>query len=125
MRGFALPSPFLAVLLAACASAGGATSGSRDVLAASEIASANVTTAYEAVRQLRPEFLRSRGVQSIRSGTPEQPVVYVNGIRAGGLEALQRIMAMDVQLVRHVDARDATTRYGTGHAGGVIEITTK
>lgn len=124
MRRFALPGMLVAVLVAACASTGG-TGGSRDVLEASEITAANVTTAYEAVRQLRPEFLRSRGVQSIRSGSPEEPVVYVNGVRAGGLAALQRIMAMDVQLVRHVDARDATTRYGTGHAGGVIEVTTK
>lgn len=29
---------------------------------------------------------------------------------------------LDVQEDRHISASDATTRYGTGHTGGAIEI---
>jgi hypothetical protein len=49
-------------------------------------------------------------------------VIYVNGMRAGPLEALRSISAVDVQEIRYISAADATTRWGTGHSGGVIEV---
>jgi hypothetical protein len=49
----------------------------------------------------------------------------VDGIRFGTAESLQRVRVIEVEFVRYLNARDATTRYGTGHAGGVIAVTTK
>jgi hypothetical protein len=41
------------------------------------------------------------------------------------LATLQQIRAIDVQEIRYLSATEATTPYGTGHVGGVIEVTTR
>jgi hypothetical protein len=46
----------------------------------------------------------------------------MGGVRMGGLEELHSIRAADVESIRFINARDATTRWGTGHMGGVIEV---
>jgi hypothetical protein len=55
-----------ALSLGACASnsSGNSSSRQRDLITAAEIAELNVATAFDVVRQLRPEFLRSRGTSS-------------------------------------------------------------
>ncbi len=123
-------SPFLVLaflVFAACASNPGSDSPGRqrDVITAEEIAQLNVATAFDIVRQLRPEYLRSRGTMSLREGGSEYAVVYMNGMRLGGPEQLHQIRASDVQTIRYINASDATTRWGTGHTGGVIEVTVK
>ncbi len=124
---------------AGCASAAEAngTQLSSEVIAAEEIATVEVNNAFEAVQRLRPQFLRTRGTATVQSAGPEgQPtgrattsgtelVVYVDNVRLGGVEALRNVSARRVQEIRYVNARDATTRYGTGHAGGVLVVTTK
>lgn len=130
----------LAAILAVAGCAAGAQSsesrGSGDVITAEQLATIQVSTAYEAVQQLRPQFLRQRGVTTLRGAGPEgQPtginetgtelVVYVDKMRAGGVERLHDIGIEGVAEIRYVNARDATTMYGTGHAGGVIEVTLK
>ncbi len=115
------------VMLAGCATRG-AESGprrDRDVITAEEIEEINVATAFDVIRQLRPEYLRSRGQMSLRDSEPEYAVVYLNGVKYGGLEQLRTIRAMDIAEIRYIGASDATTRWGTGHFGGVIEITVK
>lgn len=123
----ALSSVLVALALTACASTGepGAPRASRNVLTQEEIARVNASTAFDAIRQLRPEFLRTRGGGSIQNPGQEYAVVYINGVRAGDLNALNSVRASDVQEVRYMSASEATTRYGTGHAGGVIEIRTR
>lgn len=116
----------LVATLAACGVSGPTPPrGQRSIITAEEIASLNVSSAWEAIQHLRPDFLRSRGTVSIRNPNAQYPVVYVNGMRAGGLDELRSVRAGDVQNIRFISASDATTRWGTGHAGGVIEITTK
>jgi hypothetical protein len=115
----------LVLAAAACASTGTTTSRNSDVITADEIQTASVSTAYEAVQRLRPTFLRGRGQSSISNPGSDLPVVYVNGLRSGGVDQLHTIPAQDVQTIRFISASDATTRYGTGHTGGVIEVTTR
>lgn len=113
----------VAAVLSGCGSAGTAPRrGSSDVLTRDEIVASSAATAYDAVRQLRPNFMRSRGQSSIQSPGAAMPVVYVDNIARGGLDALRDIRAGDVAEIRYVSASDATTRYGTGHSGGVIEV---
>lgn len=88
----------------------------KEPLTAEEIAATNSLTAYEAVERLRPNFLRSRFYK---------PVVYVDNMRYGGLSSLYYILATDVEEIRFISAVDATTRWGTGHGGGVVLVTTK
>lgn len=97
----------------------------RHLITAQEINELNLSTAYDVVRHLRPEFLRSRGTMSLRNTRGEFAVVYINGMRAGGLDQLNAIRANDVDTIRYISASDATTRWGTGHTGGVIEVTVK
>lgn len=127
--GWSIAALLLLVGAAACT---GATSGSgapapapRDVLVVEEIQRTAAVTAYDAVRQLRPQWLRRRGRSSIQNATAEVLVVYLDGARFGGPDALRSVAAGSVLEIRHLDARDATTRFGTGHAGGALLVRTK
>jgi outer membrane cobalamin receptor len=110
---------------AACSSGGGAGDGaprtSREVIIRSQIESMNATDAYDVVQRIRPEFLRQRGASSIAGGA-QLAVVYVDGVRRGGPEALRSLRATEVEEIRFVNGTDATTRYGTDHGGGAIEV---
>jgi hypothetical protein len=122
--------PFILLLTAcaliACASSSGTRpSRSSDLITAEEIEGASVSNAYEAVARLRPGFLRGRGQSSIQTPGSDLPIVYVNGLRTGTIDHLRNIPAQDVQQIRFISATDATTRYGTGHTGGIIEVTTR
>ncbi len=50
------------------------------------------------------------------------PVVFVDRSRRGEIRELELIAADDVERIRYISARDATTRYGTGYPGGIIEV---
>lgn len=112
----------LLVSLVACATTSAATSGSSDVLTRTEIRGARASNAYEALQQLRPQFLRSRGRQSIREPAAGYPVVYINDVRYGDIGSLRTIGVEEIDEIRFISAADATTRWGTGHAGGVIQV---
>ena len=124
----ALATVLLAASLAACASGpGGGTPGrQRDVITMEEIQTANVATAYDVIQMLRPEMLRSRGTASMQpTAGAEYAVVYVDGVRMGGLETLRNVPRESLQEVRYLNGSDATTLYGTGHAGGAIQVRTR
>ncbi len=114
-------------VLAACASAGSGSSArsSRAAITANEITAAQVRTAYEAVERLRPTWLRSRGLSSVRSGQQEYPVIFLNGNRYGLPPSLRDITATDVRSIVFIEPADATTRYGTGYTGGIIDVRTQ
>lgn len=91
------------------------------VLRAGEIATVHVRTAYEAVQQLRPQFLRwTRGPEHSADGL----VVYVDGVRRGGVEELNHLPAALVREIRFLTAMEATTLYGMGHTVGALDIRT-
>jgi len=116
-----------ALLLTSCSGSPGADAPPRprSSISADEIAGANADTAMEVIRRLRPEYLRSRGSQSLQSAGPVYPVVYASGVRLGGLEQLRFIQSSDVEVIRFIGAADATMLWGTGHIGGVIEVLLK
>ena len=79
-------------------------------------------TAFEVVQELRPHYLRARGPSSGMNPAPAYPIVYLNDFRAGGLEALRSIRIVEIEEIRYISAADATTRWGTGHTAGVIQV---
>lgn len=108
--------------LAGCASGGGGEGRPRmdpDLITAEELAEYPSLTCLEVIRRIRPRWLQRRGSE-------QNPVVYQNGNRIGSAEdVLPGIPANDVQSLRYLDANDATTRFGTGHGSGAIEVTTR
>lgn len=116
----------------------------RSIITRASIEASGVTNAYELISGLRPEWLRAeRGVnqwsESARGSgsgtgstasvevTPGEPtiVVYFNTSRLGGLESLRGIPIFDLQLVEFIGPQEAATRYGAGHAHGVIRLSTE
>ena len=53
------------------------------------------------------------------------PPSNVDGMRLGGLDALHELPSASVRKIRTLDARDATTRFGTGHSAGAIIVLTR
>ena len=68
-------------------------------------ASVNRTTAYDVIVRLRPEFVSTVSRDTHRS--PIEPVVYVNGLEAGGLSVLRGIVPEMIAEVRWVSPSDA------------------
>lgn len=110
--------------LMACASGGGGSSGGRlNVITEADLVPLERLSAYDAVQRLRPNWLRTRGVDSFYN--PSEIMVYVDGTLAGGVDELRRVSSENVTEIRYLDSREATTRYGTGHASGAILVTTR
>lgn len=80
--------------------------------------------AFELIERLRPNWLRSRGQISFINPGAAYPVVYIDGIRHGGLNTLHQITPNQIRRIELIRAADATTRWGTGHPAGVINILT-
>lgn len=117
---------FALAFLPACASSGDGERvprGSADHIIEAEVEAANVTNAYELVERLRPNWLRGRGAASAMNPGSEIPIVYIDNTRLGDLQNLRGIEIRSVREMRYIRAADATTRWGTGHAGGVIQVT--
>ncbi len=111
------------VLSSACASSGQPDQSrprrNRNLITAEELSGLSVSTAFEAVRRLRPAWLQSRGRSPL-------PAVFRNNSRWGGdPSSLESIRIDSVTEMRFLSASDATTRYGTGFTGGVILVVTR
>lgn len=101
-------------------------------LSATDISQAGLSTAYDVVERLRPQWLHVRAARSLNGGGPEvsgpgavSVVVYVDGVRAGDLSALRDIPASSVDNMKFLDASEATNEHGTGHLYGAIEVRTR
>jgi len=91
-----------------------------------EVVASLATTAYEIIRNLRPNFLSYRGETSFdRRTTRPYPNVYVDDQVYGPISILQSIPASDVSSIRLYRSWEAMTKYGTGNGGGVIAISTR
>ena len=129
LRGRWAAALALMVVCTACASGGGGGAPGTERGSSTRIIEAeilrladSVNTAWEVVQRLRPQWLRSRGQVSVMSGEGDRPIVYVNNARFGEMIVLQNIEALSVREMRFVRAADATTRWGTGHPAGAIEV---
>ena len=96
-----------------------------EVITQDEIASISARTALDVIQKLRPQFLRTRGAVSVTDPTPLRPIVYIDNVSVGGLEALNRVPASTISEIRYLDANEATMRFGTGHGGGAILVRTR
>jgi len=114
------------MLVTSCASSGadpaGAGSGNaRHTLTREQILDTQEPTLLEAVRRLRPNWLRARGPARSAMGLVTV-AVYVNDVRRGGVASLRDIRPESVGSVEFIPATEANTRYGLQVAGGVISV---
>jgi len=120
-----------------CASAGGSSGSSpngvsgksANYLPFDEIANAHadVSTVYDAVARLRPNWLAQHGVTSSTSSTTsEYATVFVDGQLYGDINTLRNLQAYHVADIRYYDMTQSGARYGIrGGTGGVIDVRTK
>ena len=125
----------LAVVASACAAsantllgqdgtAAAATRGNASLIVRAELEQAAGQTALQVVRSLRGRWL-----QPVRSASfnfaPAYARVVVDRIPRGELQELRLMVVDDIETMRRFSPSEATTRHGTGYAGGVIEVTTR
>ena len=76
-----------------------------------------------AIRALKPQFLEApRGVRSLGGGMQMPLVVYVDGIKAAGIDVLHNIRAQEVHEVRYLDPNKSQNQYGITANGGALQI---
>jgi outer membrane receptor for ferrienterochelin and colicin len=120
---------FFLLVLGACQWAPGGAGrapSSRNAITEEELNSLPPSNVFQAVQRLRPAWLRGR-VTTVRGASGERyyAQVFVDGMPRGDLDVLNGMDIRDVQEIRYQSAPDATTRFGTGYPGGIIEIVTK
>ncbi|MDQ3674159.1 MAG: hypothetical protein M3365_07275 [Gemmatimonadota bacterium] len=105
----------------------GPRGGSRDtnLITQEELLASQASYAYDAIRHLRPMFLRSRGQNTFDPRVPTTPEVFVDGQKYGHIETLKTMPVPQIVAIRFLNASEATTKYGTGYTAGVIEVTTR
>lgn len=128
----------------ACAAAAGAQNPANatrnpNQIALQELQGASAANAYELVQTLRPQWLRQRGHETIRTQQIERPngrgrievattadepeiIVYINDSRFGTVDSLHDIPATGVGSLEFISPAKATLRWGSGHTKGVIVV---
>jgi hypothetical protein len=114
--------------LSACATAGHSPATIRStthrVIGAAELAQFSGSTTYDAILRLRSTLPFSSVADDASPGLAA-PEVYMDNVRFGSLVVLQGVPLNSVREIRFVSGIEATTRYGSGHTGGIIEIIMK
>lgn len=116
----------LAAVLSGCATAGGSPTsrGSSDRITAAEMESWGAEDLLTVIQRMRPQWLQARKAVTISGPRPTS--VVVDGVtQSGGVEVLRSYLAGNVQEVRFVNAKDATTLYGLSMMSGAIVVALK
>lgn len=106
------------------ASGGGGGGGGGSVLTEAEMAQWATRDLFDVVQRLRPRWLQSRAPVTVQGR--QTLTIILDGIRQdGGPELLRELRTSDIEEVRYLNARDATTRFGTDMTGGALIVVTK
>ena len=113
------------LVLAGCASSGGSggTAGrDYDVITLEELQEDPSLDLLTLIQRARPRWMQPRGSASF-AGRISPAVVVDNVPQPGGVDVLRSMRVVNVRELRFLNARDATTRYGTDMISGAILIT--
>ena len=97
-------------------------SAKSDEISRDQIAAGAYQNAYDVVKALHPNWLSRHGSASL-NGT-EAVQVFLDGTHFGEAQRLQNISAISIGSIKHIDAANATLRWGTGYTEGVVYVTT-
>jgi len=103
---------------------GSPRSSSIGMITRADLEQASYANAYQAVQSLRPNWLWNSSNATISDPEP-LPLVYVDGVRSGDLEVLRLVSVNTVDTISRLSPSDATTRWGTGHLAGAIDVRTR
>jgi hypothetical protein len=122
-----LVAGLLLVVAAGChgANTWSAPAPSRNVLTRTEIEDSHANSAWDAVVKLRANFMTSRGANSLLVNVNKEPTVFLDDVEYGNLGTLKNIPASSVAEIRFIEGWNAETRFGPGHAAGVIDVFTR
>jgi hypothetical protein len=115
---------FAALSSTACTGAAPRQTGSPNLITREQLVPLESLSAYDAIQRLRPTWLQARGPTSLRGG-PTLPEIHINDSRSRTLDDLRSLPVIEVETMEYRNAADATTLYGTGYTGGVIEVRTR
>lgn len=123
IQRLALAALLGAALTAGCAtgSAGQRAGSQRNLITNAELARAGDVSLYEALTQLRPTFLKSRGTAGFYT-VPAPVQVYIGTLQMEGIDHLREIMAKNVKEVRFLEPQQANARFGGNNSGGALII---
>ncbi len=105
-----------------------------NLITAAEVARAGGSSGFDVVQLLRPQWFRVRGASTLRTSEVSRGnetldamvqvpiVVYVEGHRVGGPEALRGVSTNQIREMRFVDSREASQRWGSDHGNGAIVV---
>ena len=96
------------------------SSGSNNVVTGEQLVETQHTNLYEALSQLRPWWLRPRGVRNLDGNIGVN--VYIENQRVT-VDFWRALDPKTVREVRRYTSSEATTIFGTSHMGGAIVIT--
>ncbi len=99
-----------------------------NIVTAEEIADthADVTTAYDALLRLRPNWMAPHGAMSSNTNISNYATVFVDGQLQGDINALRNVPAYYVAEIRYYDFTQAGARFGVrGGTTGAIEVIMK
>lgn len=120
----------LLVALGACASTTTRPpGGTPDKLTQAEIAESGASSAYDVVTRLRPAWLSPARLtmSGARAGT-QTLLVYLDGVRFGGVETLRTLSASQITSMEFLTATRAASEVrdvGTSPVGPVIMVRTR
>ena len=86
--------------------------GPSDVITAADLHSVAAANTGEALRRLRPSFVRSSPIPGNFDGAYATPVVYVDGNYTGGLEVLDLVHLDEVTEIRFIRPNAAKNWWG-------------
>jgi hypothetical protein len=117
---------------AACASTRtNAPSVDPDLITEDQIVRSKATNAYEVIATISPKMFTAHGAATTRGQQPPTEgrqalpvIVYVDNVKVGPIDELKAIGKLDLKEIRYLSPRVATDRWGEGHPGGVIYVTT-
>jgi hypothetical protein len=127
------PAPATAPSGTPAATAQPARRGNSELIIEEEIKASGLRNALEVIQRVRPSMLRPRGsstnqnvnADSYSQATSLSVVVYMDDIKLGEPSQLSNVGIENIKEIRFINARDATTKWGTGHTAGVIQVVSK
>lgn len=124
MRRLSLMVAMTLLFLPACTAqkSGRPMSIRRNVITAEEIEASNASNVYDLVASLRGDYLKDRGMISIKTNTRERAVVFLNDQEYGVAETMRNIPKGRISEVRYIPGVDAVNRFGAQYGGGIIML---